>query len=662
MKKTIIIFSLLVTSILIAQSKKYIQYTVKDNETITSISKKFGVTPYDILKLNPDAQDGINIDQILILPNSSFTSTNKVTNLVPSNNISVSSPKYNFTFKDSIVNGYVYHRVKAGETVYSLSKKYKYKKKKVLKLNKLNKRASLSIGQLLKFPTNLPDTVIKTKPVIVKSEEIKIDTNINEFDSDFVNYEVKAQETLYSIAKNNNLTQQQILDINPSIKVNGLREYDIIKLPVVKENAIVENLETKTTNKFTYVIPAKETFYNLQRKYNISKAQLLELNPILKEGLKEGLEIKIPVIENKNTLNRVYNLENKTLNLTLLLPFNADTKQEISFDMDKRLDACTDFYLGTKLALADLKEAGLSVNVNVLDTKEDVNVVRQLAQSSQVNNADVIIGPFSSKNVMEIAKNKLLKVPIISPFTKKENSFFENKNVVQTSIFNKDKIFKDAMVTYIKKNVTKEKIIIVTEDNPETILLKNNIKNSLLQHDSINKVEEYILTKGRLDIDKLKEITSKKEKNWVIVLAKNDIYLESFIETFGVFDKSYDLTLFGVRRSKNHARLKNIYLSRVNYHYPTINFTDRQLPKTKEFINKYVAVYKNQPSNNVLKGYDVTYDALIRLALNNSRGSFNENIYEGLNTVFSYSNTYNGISNKGVQIVQYNNFSIEKVK
>ena len=44
-----------------------------------------------------------------------------------------------------------------------------------------------------------------------------------------------------------------------------------------------------------YTIQKKETMYRICRKFDISSVELLRLNPELKNGVKAGMVIKIPV-------------------------------------------------------------------------------------------------------------------------------------------------------------------------------------------------------------------------------------------------------------------------------------------------------------------------------------------------------------------------------
>ncbi|HIP27125.1 MAG TPA: LysM peptidoglycan-binding domain-containing protein, partial [Flavobacteriaceae bacterium] len=161
MKKILFILILFIGFSVFSQKSKYDTYRVSKGETITSIARKLGITPYDLIKLNPDATNGINIDEVLIVP-SKNTPINKIsTNTKTTTKPQISNIKINkglVKAKDSIVDGFLYHTVKPLETVYSLSSKYNVSKRKVRRLNKLNKNGDISVGQVLKFPTSLKNS------------------------------------------------------------------------------------------------------------------------------------------------------------------------------------------------------------------------------------------------------------------------------------------------------------------------------------------------------------------------------------------------------------------------------------------------------------------------------------------------------------------------
>jgi LysM repeat protein len=77
MKKRIL-FSILLTVFSViytvsAKQEKYIKHTVAKGETVNSIAQKYKVTPFDIYKLNPDSQNGIQLSSVLLIPPTCVT-------------------------------------------------------------------------------------------------------------------------------------------------------------------------------------------------------------------------------------------------------------------------------------------------------------------------------------------------------------------------------------------------------------------------------------------------------------------------------------------------------------------------------------------------------------------------------------------------------------
>ena len=78
-KKVILVFFALISIAVNAQN--FTKHKVVKGETITEIAQKYNCKPSDIYNLNPDAQNGIQLDSILIIPTSkSVISTNSGTN------------------------------------------------------------------------------------------------------------------------------------------------------------------------------------------------------------------------------------------------------------------------------------------------------------------------------------------------------------------------------------------------------------------------------------------------------------------------------------------------------------------------------------------------------------------------------------------------------
>ena len=99
---------------ILAQDKKFITYKVKQGESIQSISKSLSITPYDLLKLNPDVKDNVSVDDIIIIPNKGYDPLEDIKNADLSG----------IGDKDIIVDKYIYHEIVPKETEYSITESF----------------------------------------------------------------------------------------------------------------------------------------------------------------------------------------------------------------------------------------------------------------------------------------------------------------------------------------------------------------------------------------------------------------------------------------------------------------------------------------------------------------------------------------------------------
>ena len=120
-----------------AKQEKYTKHTVAKGETINMIAQKYKVTPYDIYKLNPDSQNGIQLDSVLLIPSSAVETTSYVAPKATSSTTQNSNPTT--------------HLVQPKETLYSLSKQYDITIDELKAANGDLLKEGLKIGQNLKI-------------------------------------------------------------------------------------------------------------------------------------------------------------------------------------------------------------------------------------------------------------------------------------------------------------------------------------------------------------------------------------------------------------------------------------------------------------------------------------------------------------------------------
>jgi LysM repeat protein len=609
-----------------AQEKKFITYKVGAGETIQSISKSLSITPYDLLKLNPDVKGNVKLNDIIIIPNKEYNPENDISNLDLSN----------ISERDIIVDNYIYHEVLLKETIYSLQNKFNVTYAELNRLNPFLLNSELKQGQILKIP------------VVIN------ELDIAEKEKNTQPYLVKPKETKFGIAKNFGISIAFLEELNPKIKKDGLQVDDVILVP--------KNSLNNSDSEFTlYKVEKLETLFSLSNKFGLSQEELIEANPDLKDGVKEGIEIKIPNVDLATDALFVDEiLEGKKLNIAMMLPFKS-RNDSLDFKNNRLLNITTDFYLGALLAVDSLINKGLSINMHVYDTENNKQVTRKISSRIRFDNLDAVIGPLFLKNVKEVSKN-LNNTLIVSPISTKDHSTIINKNLVQEMSSKEN--FTVEMLDYIKSNYTDQKLIIIKNDNEISTKQFDRVFKEIQALDSTQKVVVLEPKDGYIKPEVFKvfrDTLDRNIENWFFLVDNEEAFVNDVFNNLGVFPDVDELTLFAFEKGRNYDKIDNNYLSRVNFHYPSNSFENRNSSAYQSFKKKYLKKYYTLPSKNAIEGFDITYDILMRLA--SELDLIDQGMSERVISRFKFiENTSGGIINQGIYIVKYEDLTLNVVK
>jgi len=180
--------------------KRFVLHRLEAKETLYALSRKYGVAVDDIKKANADINtNDLKIGQVLRVP-----SPEKTTTTAANKNTSI-------------------HIVIAGETLYSIAKKYNVSVDEVKKINP-TAATGLSIGDELLIPGRPVETVIK------RNDTPANNTVINPSQT---SHTVASGETLYSISRKYNVSVEDLKAWNPETST-GLKVGQSLKLtPIV---------------------------------------------------------------------------------------------------------------------------------------------------------------------------------------------------------------------------------------------------------------------------------------------------------------------------------------------------------------------------------------------------------------------------------------------
>lgn len=609
-----------------AQDKKFVTYKVQEGETIQSISKALSITPYDLLKLNPDIKDNVAKDDVLIIPNKQYD---------PLVDLSVADLS-GVGEKDIIVDKFIYHEVVAKETLYSIVKSFNVTSEELNKNNPFLRENGLKIGQVIRIPLSVNDTELKAKEANTQP------------------YLVKAKETKYSISKKFSISIDYLEELNPKIAENGLQIDDVIIVPI----APIESVDDEF---IIYEVQKLETMYSITRKFGITEEEMLVLNPEVSDGIKEGMLIKVP---NKLMTVKPVFIDNipvdTELKIAMMLPFKSK-RDSLNFAGDRLLNITTDFYFGAMIALDSLKKQGLSVTIKVFDTENNKQISKKISDQVELQEFDAVIGPLFLENVKSVSDNlKYGKPLIISPISTKDHSYIDNNKIVQERASFENQT--EEMMDFIKANY----------ENQDLIVIKNKSERSQEQYDRIiadlqalnpeKKVKTLEPKNGYIHPDEFRVFRDTLKRNivnWFFITDNDPAYLGDVFNNLGVFPEADSLVVFGFEKDRNFDKIDNNFLARVHFHYPTNTFINHNSAVYKNFESMYRRKYYGRPSSFAVEGFDVTYDLLQRLS--DTTDIIQQGVSERIGTKYDFiENTSGGIINKGIYIIKYEGLS-EKV-
>lgn len=403
------------------------------------------------------------------------------------------------------INGrkYHYYEVKAGETVYSLCRRFGINQEELVKSNP-SVEDGLRAGQQLLFPV---------QPASGKGGETSASHQQVAAEKHLVEHVVEKGETAYGICKKYGLTTEEFFALNPSAR-DGLRAGTRVKIGRGTETSrtdaarkaepetskAVKSGETKPSvqkGQQEYTIQQGETLYQIATRNGMTLRELLDANPtvdptnykagtrlvVAKASASEAREATkttppsplAPAEENEGEVERrvvqsptpeygvnpVYSPED-TIVIAITLPFNAGSEQR-----DSRALRATEFYRGFAVAMDTLRNYGRPVKLLTYDTKGTAEGVSEILADPALRQARVIVAPDMGSQLDQMAPYAsrngiyLLNLFVIKDDSHLTNPFIIQGNIPHTSMYTKAidyflTTFPDVTPVVLKRNGGKE--------------------------------------------------------------------------------------------------------------------------------------------------------------------------------------------------------------
>ena len=446
--------------------------------------------------------------------------------------------------------------------------------------------------------------------------------------------------------------------------------------PIFSQNIVTDTI--------VHEVERKETLFSISQKYKININDILELNPQLRNSrLKRKSKILIPVIETiqENTLvekdslpteNDLLRLDSifvkkrkrdNQLNLSVLLPFrsntvNYDSIEEVeSLFEDRNLYTITlDFYSGILYAIEDLRELNVAINLNVFDTENSINKINEISSENLVKDSDVIIGPLIPRNFETFSNIELLEsIPKVFPLSTIPIKII--KGVIQ-SVTPKN-LLRERMINYLDKNLDREENIVIIADS---LNIEIESKLSEIFPNSIKIKPEF---EGYILPELLDSLLVDSLPNKVIVESEIFTLISSVVSQLNSqITSERDVKLYTTYRGNQYddpsINIKD--LGNLAFTYTSISKKINN-DSISKFESRYLNLFGSLPNKDVIRGYDVTKDILLRVLIDknlNRTTKYDEQSYTESKFLYK-KDTLGGLFNSSMFILRHREYDIEEI-
>ncbi len=599
-------------------------HTVTQGETVTRISQLYKITPHDIYRLNPTAQHGLKIGEVLQIPSAGVASAGSDT-----------------------------HIVKQKETLYGIAKSYNLTVDELKALNP-SVAGGLKIGDEL--------IVKKRTAVAVKAPQSAASQPAALQNGNPITHYVESGETKFGIAKRYGITVEELERQNPGIRESLPVGYKLT-INTGSSGAVVAGTPTESPSKVGYAnyeVKPKETLYSLTNSLGISEEELVRLNPSLKDGLKVGMILKVPgrgsmvVTSAKGFKDLTKSLSfSKRKKLAMLMPFNVskiegDTAKSIGerLKSDAFLNMTLDFYSGALMAIDSAKTLGLNVDVRIYDSGESraSSNIAEVIRLNNISEFDAVIGPFYQEHAERTAE--LLRrdsVPVISPLSKDKGKAIHNLyQAMPPGDYTKTAIFE-----YMLSKGGNIVVVSAPKRESNRDFIKENYKQAVFAPLDAN---------GNLQPEQLRALLVKDRMNYVVLDSERTGMILSTTNALLNELSNYKIQLVIMEQNEtlDFEEISMKRLTILKMLYPSL-IRENTSPEARVFDMKYKRENKINPSQYAVRGFDVTFDTLLRLAQNKDfEATANEDRTQQIESKFDYTpNATEGYVNKGIYILQF---------
>ncbi len=524
----------------------------------------------------------------------------------------------------------------------------------------------------------------RNTPVEISKEKVRIGGQV------CYSHVVLERQTLFSICKAYNVSEEDIYKYNPSVREHGLKKNSILIIPIieqpVQEVAPEPEKPVSSPKRKTHTVKWYEDLDAIASRYGITSAEIMKANDLKSKKLARRQKLIIPfpgeypaeqqefAVTPQETYTETDTVAiaetiasdehagifsgllfpKKEVSMSLLLPLKATGSTASRQNMD--------FYSGMLLAVYDMAKEGISTNLNVYDVAEGV-----IPDRRDIMESDIIIGPVASGDINRTFAAAPGIGALVSPLDPRaENIAYTQKGMIHAPTPHSVQ-YRD-LAAWIKEELKPEdRVLVITEKGARqtdaTTSMKAAIDSSRIDYKPLS----YSILEGRNITETLAWLMTETGTNRVYIASESEAFVNDVVRNLNVMiHQKYDVVLYAPSKIRSFETIEVENFHNTKMRVSTGYYIDYNDPKVMEFLLRYRALYNTEPTQFAYQGYDLAKYFIGLCSRYGSRWTdkLESNHEDMLQSTFDFTETPNGgyINNAVRRIVYGENWSVETIR
>ena len=528
-------------------------------------------------------------------------------------------------------------------------------------------------------------------PVTLSKEKVKVSGKL------CYSHIVLEKQTLYSISKAYNVSIEDIYSFNPGLKDSGLKKNSIILIPVaeaVKEEVKISEVqqekkateqtspvkpvvkkEAKASKKKVHVRKWYEDLSMIADQYGVTVEDIMDANNLTDTLLTNRQKLVIPAprmdgarAEHTETEVKVMTETEASDNIAEAASSNDEMPAEtivrqsgpVSTTMllplrnaeGKLSKNNMDFYSGAMLAVYDLAQKGIDIDINTFDLADPgISVTKE-----DIEGSDIIIGPISAADQTRVLQSSD-SCMLISPLDPRaEKLVAQYGRLIQAPT--PHRIQYQDLTNWIKEEMGEsDKVIMFSERTARVSETVNTMKEVMDSSGIAYAPFEYSILEGRDILEPLKELMTPEGTNRIYIASESEAFVNDVVRNLNLMLlENFAVVLYAPSRVRNFETIEVEHFHKTSMRVSLTYYINYEDQAVKDFLMKYRAIYNTEPTQFAFQGYDLaTY--FINLCSKYGKGWMDmlESSSEAmLQSTFRFSKQETGgYINTGVRRIEY---------